>query len=196
MKLSFSVLLTLFYFFSFAQGFNNDQKYDQKDLDFLFAKNGIEVFKFPFRSKIDSGLNIVIEEYVNHKISKVNNFYEDFMPMFKMFDEPISFFFPKMSDSTSQWLRFYVTKNSTGVKLSAKTSKIERDYSFAPKGIKLTQTRAFDYIPDFIDKKQPLFVYYGTKAKDLLSCPGDASIDKVVKMYDYVVVVYADVLKP
>lgn len=196
MKLIFSLLFTLFSYFSFAQGFNNDQKYDQKDLDFLFAKNGIEVFKFPFKSKIDSGLNIIIEEYVNHKLVKANNFYEDFMPMFTMFDEPLSFFFPKMNDSISQSLRFYVTRTPTGVKFSAKTSKIEREYSFTPKGIKLTQTRAFDYIPDFIEKKQPLFVYYGTKTKDLLSCPGDATIDKVIQMYDYLIVVYADVLKP
>lgn len=195
MKLYLTNIFIFITAFSFGQGFNNDQKYDQQDLDFLFKKNGIEVFKFPFKSKIDSGINIIIEEYSNYKLIQTHNLYKDFMPMFKMLDEPISFFFPKMNDSIAQYLRFYLTKNSSGFKLSVKTSKIEREYSFVAKDIILTQTRAFDYIPSFIEKRQPLFVFYGTKNRDLISCPGDAAVEKVVKMYDYLVVVYADILK-
>ncbi|TFF40315.1 hypothetical protein [Mucilaginibacter psychrotolerans] len=195
MKTILTIVFSIMTVCCLGQGFNNNEKYDQQDLEFLFAKSGIEVFKFPFKSKTNSALNIIIEEYVNGNLVGSNDFFEDFQPMFKLLDEPISFFFPPMNDSVSQHLRFYLTRTPGGIKISAKTSKIERQYTFRSKHIKLTQTRAFDYIPKFIDKKQPLFVFYGTKKKDLLSCPGDANVEKVIKMYDYLVVVYADLLK-
>jgi hypothetical protein len=62
--------------------------------------------------------------------------------------------------------------------------------------IKLTQTRAFDSIPQFINSKQPLFVFYGTKQGNMISCPGDDPVEKITKTYDYVVAFYADILKP
>ena len=195
MRLTISFLFIILSLNSLSQGFNNDQKFDEEDLRFLFAKNGLEVFKFPFKSKVDSSLNIFIEEYNNHNLVKKFNFYNDFKPILSMGDEPANYFFPKLNDSSNQVIRFYLTKNANKLSLTVKTINIERAYNFKFPTIKMTQTRAFDKIPDFISKKQPLFVFYGTKNANLISCPGDAPVKEIVKMYDYVVAVYADLIR-
>lgn len=179
---------------SVAQGFNNEQEYDQQDLAFLFKTSGIEVFKFPFKSNGGAGLNIIIEEYSQGKLIKNHNVYKDIKPMMALLDEPETYNFPPLTDSVAQTLRFYVSTSKREVSIHAKTSKIEIQYNFESKRIKLKKTRAFDYIPEMISKKQPLFVFYGTRQKNLLSCPGDASVEAVTKMYEYVIVAYADLL--
>ena len=196
MRIFLTILTIVFSHTLFGQGFNNDQEYDKADLDFLFAKSGIEVFKFSFLSKLDSGLNIKIEEYTNHKLTRKIDFYNELKPIIAMGDEPLSFTFPKLSDSIKQTIRFYLTKTKDKLTATVKTDKIQTQYKFSLKEIKLTQTRAFDSIPQLINSKQPLFVFYGTKTGNMISCPGDDPVEKIAKTYDYVVAFYADILKP
>jgi hypothetical protein len=73
----------------YSQGTNNEQKYDQKDLNFLFQQNKIEVFKFAFRSKKDTCLNVIVEEYISGKKTKTIDFYEKTKPVVEMLDEPL-----------------------------------------------------------------------------------------------------------
>ncbi|GCC52076.1 hypothetical protein SanaruYs_23080 [Chryseotalea sanaruensis] len=187
----------LFVFLSvvcYGQGFNNSQSFDDTDLRFLFSKNGIEAFKFPFTSTTKKSMNIVVEEYSNKQLKKIINFYDDFKPLMKLFDEPLTHFFPPLQDSIAQVVRFYLTNKKSGLSVTIKTSTIEREYKFSFRVEKLTQSRAFDYIPNNLSKREPLLVYYGNKNTSLIACPGDASVASIVSMYDHVLIFYAEIL--
>lgn len=179
----------------FAQGFNNTQDFDDTDLRFLFSKNGIEAFKFPFTSTTQKSMNIVVEEYSNKQLKKTIHFYNDFKPLMKLFDEPLSYFFPPLQDSIAQVVRFYLIKKKSNLFVTIKTSTIEREYKFTFKAEKLTQSRAFDYIPISLSKREPLLVYYGNKNTSLIACPGDAPVASIVNMYDRVIIFYAEILE-
>src|SRR4051812_16587403 len=82
-----------------GQGANNEFKYDQTDLNFLFKQSKIEVFKFPFRSKKDTCLNVIIEEFISGKKTKTINFYDQIKPVVDMMDEPFANFLPLLKDT-------------------------------------------------------------------------------------------------
>lgn len=176
---------------SSAQGFNNDFSYDETDIKFLFKTIGIEVFKYPFLSSKKQSLNIVIEEYKKGKMVKQIDFFENFKPMLELLDEPPSYFFTPLNDSTNSWLRFYLTSSDSALVATIKTEKIEKQYKFNTSNLGLYQTRSFDNIPIYIQKNQPLFTYYGNEKSEMISCPGDAQPKDISKLYDYVLVFYA-----
>ncbi len=195
MKCCLQFLIVLLSSSCFAQGFNNTQNFDDTDLRFLFSKNGIEAFKFPFTSTTKKSMNIVVEEYSNKQLKKTINFYDDFKPLMKFFDEPLSHFFPPLKDTIAQVVRLYLIKEKSKLSVTIKTSTIEREYKFTFKAEKLTQSRAFDYIPNSLSKREPLLVYYGNKHTSLIACPGDAPVASIVNMYDHVIIFYAETLE-
>jgi hypothetical protein len=180
-----------------AQGFNNNYLIDQQDLLFLFQKNKIQPFKFPFTSSINNSVNILVEEYSNKNYIKSKNLFNDVKPLTQMGDEPFSYYFPSLDDTSQLWIRFYVDEtNNDTVRLWIQSEKIQKRYSFKISGIKLTQARAFDDIPKTLEKKEPLFVFYGNRDETLISCPGNASVKEISTLYDFVLVVFAEPFKP
>lgn len=194
----FSCIVLLFYNIQVnAQGLNNDKPIDQEDLKFLFDQNKLHPFKFFFTANTDSSINIIIEEYRLGKLSKSTNVYTQFKPMLSMSDEPFTYYFPKLNDTTKHWIRFYIDeRNRDTVNLWYKTETLQTKFPFKTIGIGLTQARAFDSIPLTLSKRQPLFVFYGNKNAMLISCPGDAPVKDITKMYDLVLAIYAEPLKP
>jgi hypothetical protein len=178
-----------------AQGFNNNYPVDQTDLKFLFEQNKLEPFKFYFKGSKDSAANIIIEEYNGGKLKNTINVFEKFKPVISMGDEPMSFFFPKLNDTATHWIRFYSDERiKDTLSLWFKTDKLETRFSFNTNSICLTAARTFDDIPLQLSTRQRLVVFYGNKDATLISCPGDASVKDIVKMYDFVVMVYAEPL--
>ena len=102
----------------FGQGSNNDQKYDQEDLNFLFKQNKIEVFKFAFRSKKDTCLNVIVEEYILGKKTKTVDFYEQVKPVLEMLDEPFTNFFPLLTDTIDTMVRFYFKNTNNKIEIT------------------------------------------------------------------------------
>ena len=57
------------------------------------------------------------------------------------------------------------------------------------------QSRAFSDISTNIAKKTPVLALYANKKGALMGCPGDAKPDDIVKLYDWVCIIYLDKLK-
>jgi hypothetical protein len=179
-----------------AQGFNNDVAYDKLDLDYLFEKNGLKVFKFAFLSKLDSSLNIKVEEYKNGKRSRTIDWYQDFKPMLAMGDDPLTNLFPKLNDSIKLTTRFYLEQKKDTLFVDIKNNNISSNYTFLMKGVKMSNARAYDDIPVYLSGKQPLFILYGKKEGNFISCPGNETAENAAKDYPYVLAFYADFLVP
>jgi hypothetical protein len=184
----------LFFFKTNGQGLNNDYNYDNTDLKFLFKKNGIDVYKFPFRSQFDTCINVIFEEYRSAKLTNRINHYERSKDLLAMLDEPFTDFFPKLNDSSDTWLRFYFKTTNTTLTITPTFGIVEGTYKFNTAGFVMHDTRAFDSIPKYVSNKQPLVVFYGIKKGSLISCPGDLPVKEIIKLYDYVVVAYLDLI--
>jgi hypothetical protein len=196
MKYFLSVVAFLYVVNLEAQGLNNDNPIDQQDLKFLFEQNKLQPFKFCFTSTSDSSINIIIEEYRMGKLSKTKNVFEQFKPILAMGDDPLSDYFPPLNDTMKHWIRFYIDeKRKDTANLWFKTEMLQTKFPFKTIGINLTQARSFDTIPRILRRREPLFVYYGNKKPTMISCPGDAPVKDIVKMYDLVIAVYAEPLR-
>jgi hypothetical protein len=187
--LYFGLQITLF-----GQGANNDQKYDQADLNFLFKQNKIEVFKFDFRSKKDTCFNVIIEEYIMGKKTKTVDFYEQVKPALEMLDEPFTNFFPLLTDTSETRVRFYFKNTNNKIEITPLIGDIQSSFIFNDSLARGYGTRAFGDLPKYLKKREPIIVYYSNIEGDIISCPAGMKLSKIPENYYHVIIVYADLI--
>jgi hypothetical protein len=176
-----------------AQGGDNNYKYDQQDLKFLFAENKIEVFKFPFRTKKDTSLNIILEEYINGKKAQTRNFYKEIKPTLELTQTPFKDVFPLLCDSADKWTRFYLKKVKRGVEFTPIIGDVISTFAFKLSGTKMYGSKVFE-VPNFLTDRQPLFAYYSNTKGDFIFCPHKIGYKELIQSFDHVVVVFADLI--
>ncbi|NNE25395.1 MAG: hypothetical protein HKN09_01005 [Saprospiraceae bacterium] len=166
--------------------------YDDEDIEFLFNSVGLEVFKFPFTSESNESLNIIIQEYKNGKKVQEIDLYQQFLPMFKVLNQPAKDFFKPLDGTNPSWVKFYIDTNKNELVSTVRTGKIEKKYTFDISGLKFSQSRSFDYVKTEIDERMPLFTFYGINDGKLLVFPGNAKVKDVLPLYSHVIVFYAE----
>jgi hypothetical protein len=194
MKQLLSLIFLVLQISVFSQGTNNEQKYDQKDLNFLFQQNKIEVFKFAFRSKKDTCFNVIVEEYISGKKTKTLDFFERTKPVVDMMDEPFSNFFPLLTDTSDTWVRFYFKNSPNRIEITPVIGDIQSPFIFNDSLVKGDGSRAFDDLPKYLKKREPLIVYYSNREGDIISCPAGIKLSEIPENYFHVIIVYADLI--
>ncbi|HYF02101.1 MAG TPA: hypothetical protein VEC36_01900 [Patescibacteria group bacterium] len=201
MKTRLLVLCFLTAFPLFGQGMNNNYPFDSLDVKNSFELLGIRSFKFPLKSNSDGvKLNYIVEQYENGKLKQEINLYKSVLEKFPA-NLPKSYAqnaFPAL-EQNENFVRVYIFDRAENeVLLQPKYDNISFTMNFDIDTTKFKnyQYRAMDCKTSELTGKTPLLVRYSNeKGKQLMSCPGDAKIEDIVKMYGSVIIFYADAIK-
>lgn len=192
MKKLIYCLTFLFSAITFSQGLNNEQyKFDEADFENIAESFlGIQTYKFYVNAKFNDEYDIIIEEFKDKKQVNTKKIISKMIKDFGM--NPVN---KKFGDS---FIRCYVQDNikkSKSVKIVFKYLNLTIPQEFKDLELKYLQTRAFTNIPTNVDKKTPVLAIYGNKDGTMIGCPGDAKPEDIVKLYDWVTIIYFDKLK-
>ena len=181
----------------YSQGLNNQQQIDSVDIKNSFSLLGIEIFKFPVNTKEEYNINYIVEEYKNgtlkREINYLNSFKEKNLPEYVLSSLLVK-------SNLSKWFRVYFKteedKNNIQLLLQLGDNlKNKLDFSFDEERY---GTRAFT-IPEkkMLNKKAPLAIWYAkNNVKAIEHCPGDKTVEEISLLYDHIIVVYIELIKP
>lgn len=195
--------ILLFLFISFfalvqtgkSQGLNNDYKIDHTDVSQAFELMGLEIYKFPFKSNEENTYaNVIIEHYIDGELITTDNFYQAVKPLLEMLDEPLESQIQKL-DTEEKWIRFYIHKKDTSFVLYTLNGKTKKPAPFSLKGFQKTGSRAFDDVPASLSDKRRVLTFYANRDSNLIECPGDATPEEIVSLYDMAIIVYVEHLQ-
>ncbi len=165
----------------FSQGMNNDFPVDSMDNKIIFNMLGIEMFKFPIK-KLSYKCKFRIKkiEYQNNKLTDssiiTEGLPEDCLYLYKK-DRMFRYYVQNIDSNT---IKFIINIGSATLTQVTNYGNIQ---------LGLSQSRAYsDYQPEK-GKSVPMLIWYGYKdnKKNSIHCPGDAPIEKVAQLYDFVV---------
>lgn len=196
MRLKYFLLSSVLAFFiitdGYSQGLNNEYDIDNVDLVNAFETLGLEIYKFPVKSKeSDTYANIIIEKYVDGELVKSINFYEELKPLLAMLDEPLDQQITKLNKK-EKWLRFYLHKKDSVLSLISVNGNSKKTTDISLDGYKISGSRGFGNLPEFYANKHRVLTFYANRDSRLISCPGDASPKEIAELYDLAVVVYIE----
>ncbi len=179
-----------------AQGMNNDYPFDSTDVKNAFSMLGLEAFKFPVRVAADSSmmLSYTVEVYEDGNLERTISQQDTRKKMPKEFVRMLAE--ESMLATTEKFVRVYwLTRAPGDVALRLVYEHATTAYTFELDTAKfgLSQCRAMNWPASQITEKKPVSVYYSTsRGKELISCPGNAPVEQIVKRYSHVIVVYVE----
>ena len=177
-----------------AQGLNNEHEIDQEDLVNVFDLLGVEVYKFPVKSRsADSYANVVIERYVDGEMVESDDFYASSKPILDMMDEPLDQIITKMGEE-ERWIRFYFHVQDTTLSLYTVNGGTKQKTPLSLDGFKAWGSRSFDDLPEYFADRERLVVFYANREGSVMSCPGTATPEQIASMYDLAVIAYLEPL--
>jgi len=181
---------------AFAQSLNNEYAPDQEDYQNAFDLLGVEIYKFPVKTRLDSAYtNVIIERYVDGELAESKNLYQDMKPTLAMLDEPLNEIIQPM-DEQERWLRFYFHEEDTTLALRTVNGSTTTTVPISLDGYSLTGSRAFDDIPAYFTERKRLLTFYANREGNMISCPAGATPEQIASLYDLAVIVYAKPVQP
>ena len=177
---------------SYSQGLNNEQyQFDQQDAENIASYfMGIDTYKFFVNAKSNVDLDIMFEDYENGQLKSDSKVVSELIEHFGM--NPI------MKKNGDDFIRVYIKndlQNKKMIDIRIKYLNLSLPKRFKDMELSTFQTRAFTNIAPDINKKTPLVALYGNKSGAMISCPGDASPEDIIKLYDWVCIMYVSVLE-
>lgn len=188
------IILTLLSAFnlSFAQGLNNNYDIDQQDLKQVMSMQGIDIFKFPFKS-IDTTkhINVIIKEYDNGKLTDSANIAQSYSEMIKKYGMDI---LPSLKKGEDNKLRFYFYRKDNDIHLNLSLNGNSQELAFTySKDITQFGSRAFDIDYDGLSGRERILAYYGRKeSPEEMHCAMNDSDETLAKRFDKVITVYIE----
>ena len=171
----------------FGQGLNNSYPVDSTDVKNVFNMLGIEVYKFPIqKQKEKNRLRIIEKKYVKHKLVsssvETNSEYDK------------DRFYLNEKEKTLRVYKQNVNDSTIMLRIDFDYTTITNGYQFEKDSIGIQMTRAYTDFQPVKGKTVPIFIWYAfTPEKNEMHCPGDAPIETVVELYDYVVAILLEV---
>ncbi|NMM47824.1 hypothetical protein [Marinigracilibium pacificum] len=174
-----------------AQGLNNEQypidESDIKNINSIF--HGIDTYKFFVNAKSSEDLDVKIVTYKYGEKVGTKTLIKSMIESYGI--NPID------KKNGDDFIRIYIQNSladKNEVKIGFKYLNITSPKLFPQLDLKFIQTRAFSDVPSFIEKNTPVLAVYGNYGGNLISCPGDAKSEDVIKLYDWVSLIYIDKL--
>lgn len=183
----------------FAQGMNNTYPLDSIDIKAIVDMLGFHVFKFPVHTTSGKKvyLNYSTERYENGALVDSYNQYKELLKAFPK--EMVLGILPPVDTSVS-FVRLYWRDISQGeilLRLSINEFSMDVRWDSDSTNWGAAQYRAMAYSSsEPLGKRVPIAVRYAhTADKQMISCPGNASIEDIVQLYGYVIVVYIEAVE-
>ncbi len=190
-------LIGLISIVGYSQGLNNQQQIDSVDIKNSFSLLGIEIFKFPVNTKEEYNINYIIEEYKNGILKREIN-YLNLLKKKKLPGYVLNSLLVK--SNFNKWFRIYFKteddkKNIQLLLQLGDNLKNKLDFSFDEEKY---GTRAFAVLDNkIVNKKAPLAIWYAkNNVKAIEHCPGDKTVEEISLLYDHIIVVYIELIKP
>lgn len=204
LKLLFTFLSIALISTSYSQGTNNDFRYDDEDLKFLFEKMGFGTFKFPVKQSKNQIFDIVIEEYREGVLTNRQTAIEITNEAFKDYGLDAKKYAKPIMDSTqvdsTYFHRFYIERSDSLLTLHVKTHGISTPVKFDIKDLFASSFRARYETKEEIDsvgylnlngEDKILLLFYANNDPDMpLWCPAGLPIERIKERFYYTVFVY------